>query len=213
MKGNSQGVAEPEGSTEGDAGVGRQERERHVAPEGTDDDEAADAHEEKGQDRGGAPLTRGHPGGTGGEDGHHDREVRRVEDVLAADAEDELAADGQDGGQHGHGDGGRAEQQAKREGGDEGAPGIERPELREGTEGCLRQKGCSDERHGPSGRHVETELQGSVEEQPAESRDLQMPWVVEDSPSDGHQIGLPESLQLLRVSYSGEVAPSWPRGG
>jgi hypothetical protein len=102
MKGNSQGVAEPEGSTEGDAGVGRQEREGHVAPEGTDDDQAADAHDEKGQDRGRAPLARGDPGGTRDEDGQHDPEVRWIEDMLPADAEDELAADGQDGGQYGH---------------------------------------------------------------------------------------------------------------
>jgi hypothetical protein len=98
--------------------------------------------------------------------------VRRVEDVLAADAQEELARDGHHRGQQGqHGITG-AEQQAERQAGDQGALGIEAGQFGELGGGPLGEQRRREDGHRPARVDIEAEPGHTVDEQAGQHRDL-----------------------------------------
>ena len=103
------GPSHDEGRVEGEEGVGDVAAGRAV------DYEAAQAGQQKPEERDATPLPGGDPHLAGQADHRGDPEVRGVEDVPAVDAEDELAGDGQHTRGHRQRQAARPKQQAERQ--------------------------------------------------------------------------------------------------
>ncbi len=172
MQGNAQGLAEPERSSDEQRGVADEKRKCHVASRGPVHDEAAGGREEEAEHGRAAPLTGRDPHDAREEHHRHQREVRGIEDVLAAHAQDELAGDG-DGGRHDREvDGIRPEQKAQRQSRDQRALRVEG-----GTSGQVRrnelryQDGDEDGDH-MRDRQIEPQPSDAVDDKAAERRNL-----------------------------------------
>src|SRR5262249_47302687 len=105
------------------------------------------------------------------------REVRGIEDVLAAHTQSELAGDGDHGGEYGHVERSSAQQQAQRKPGDERAARIEASPAGQALTRELGGEGSRDERHHVRLLDFEIQPPDPVNEEAAEGGDLVEPWV------------------------------------
>ena len=160
---NREGVAEPERPGDEQPGVAPEETERDVGAPGPLEHEAAGARDEEREERRRTPLAGRGPGPVGRGEQDHEREVRRVEEVLAPPAERELAPDGDRGRGRREPELARAEEQAEREPAHEGAPGLEGTALEPPVEGGLQGESHPEERR--RGRGIDPEAEGDLPEQ------------------------------------------------
>jgi hypothetical protein len=172
VQGDAQGLAEPERSADEQRGVGAEEGEGHVAPGRAVHDQPAGRGEEEPEHRRAAPLAGRDPHLAREQHHGHQREVGRVEDVLAADPQDELARDGDGGGEDHQFEGIGPEQETEREPGDQGALRVEVGTPVEASCGKLHQQDGGENGDRMGGGQIEAEPPQSVDEEAPEGRDL-----------------------------------------
>ena len=125
MQGDAHRLSEPERPSDEERAVAGEKGERPVAPRGPVDDETAGGGEEEAEHRRAAPLARRDPDLSRRDHHCHQREVRRIEDVLVPDPQDELARDGDDGSDRRESPRIRAKQETQRKSRDQRATWIE----------------------------------------------------------------------------------------
>jgi hypothetical protein len=172
VQGNVEGLSEPERSSREERDVGDEKRERHVASRSAVHHEPAGRREQEAEDGRAAPLAGGDPDAAGDQDHRHQREVRGIEDVLAAHSQDELARDGDDGRHDGQVEGIGPEQEAQRQSRDQGALRVEGRTPGDSGRRELRQQHSDEDGHCMSDRHIEAEPPDAVDQEAAERRNL-----------------------------------------
>ncbi len=92
--------------------------------------------------------------------------------MFAIPAEEEFAPDGDEGRQRGHREIVGAKQETQRQGGDQGALGIEERKVGEACSGILSEEGNTYRDAGLPGRQVEVQPTQTVNEKEAKAGDL-----------------------------------------
>ena len=167
-------LAQPERAPEDQREIGAEKGERHIAPRGAIHHQPAEAGHEKAEERRVSPLAGRDPHlAVGREHQRDEAEVRRVEEMLAAQAQAELAGDREEGRRRREPGRIRAEQQAKRKPGDQRAAGIElRQPPPPGARPLRAERHAEEQRHARR-RHAKLEPGQPVQEQPGEGGDLE----------------------------------------
>ena len=172
VDGDGERLSEPEGPADEQRRIGAEKGHRHVAPGRAVHDEPSRRSEEEPEHGRAAPLTGRDPHLARQEHHRHQREVGRVEDVLAVDSQDELARDG-DGRRDDHqAERIRPEQETERKPGDQRALRVERGESVKPRCRGLHQQDRGECGDGVGARHVEPEPAESVEDEAREHGDL-----------------------------------------
>jgi hypothetical protein len=172
VQGNGHGLSEPERPAHEQRGVGGEEGGGHIGPGRAVHDQPTGRGKEEAKHRRAAPLAGRHPHLAGEEHHGHQREVGRVEDVLASDAEDELAGDGDGGGDDDQAEGTGPEQETEREPRDQGAPWVEGGAPGEARRSKLDQQDGGENGDCMGGGQVEPEPPQAVSEEAREGHDL-----------------------------------------
>ena len=177
VQGNAHGLSQPEGSSGEQRDVADEKCEGHIAPRCPVHDQAAGRREQESEHGRAAPLTGRDPHAAREEHHRHQREVRGIEDVLAAHAQHELAENG-DGGRHDHQlERIRPEQEAQRQSRYQCALRVEGRAPGHTRRGELGQQDGDEDGDRMRDRQIEPEPPDAVDEEAAERRNLIHTWV------------------------------------
>src|SRR5207248_4212987 len=152
-----------------------EEGEAHVAAECAVGDHAAEGENPQEQEWSLAPLRRRAPRVRREQHAGAEAEVRRIEEMTAADPQHELARDGQERGERRDPDDVRPEQQRQAEGRDDGREQARVGKIEQAYESDLRSKrGRENERRMPDGKIARRETDAQKR---GEEADLQPAWI------------------------------------
>jgi hypothetical protein len=172
VQGDAERLPEPERPADEQRGEGGEEGHRHVAPGCAVHDQPASRGQDEPEHGRAAPLAGRDPYLAREQHHRHQREVGRVEDMLAPDPQDELARDGDGRGDDHQVEGIGPEQETEREPRDQSALRVEDRTPGQACREELHQQDSGKDRERVGGRQVEAEPPQSVDEEAPEGRDL-----------------------------------------